>query len=211
MTTQDTPNVAPATRWRAVRWLALGVAVVAIAVGAVFGTQLGQDPTLVDSPLIGRPAPAATLPNLEGDGAISLTDLRGQIVVVNFWASWCIPCREEHPALVSAANNYQPTGVVFVGVNYQDQRASATGFLDELGRADPAAYHYVTDPGSQLALDLGVFGVPETFFIDRQGTIVGKITGPSTYPLLTDALDDILVGREPESRTDGSVQPAPGG
>lgn len=206
-----TTDAPPRSRWRTVRWVALGVAVAAIAVGVVFGSRLGQDPGLVDSPLIGQPAPDATLPNLELGGSVRLADLRGQVVVVNFWASWCVPCREEHPALVSAANNYQSQGVVFVGVNYQDQQSSAIGFLDELGRADPAAYHYVTDPGSRLAVDFGVFGVPETFFVDREGTVVGKITGPSTYRLLTSALDDIIAGREPESRTDGSVQQAPGG
>lgn len=206
-----TTDAPPRSRWRTVRWVALGVVVAAIAVGAVFGSRLGQDPALVDSPLIGQPAPDATLPNLEGSGSVRLADLRGQVVVVNFWASWCVPCREEHPALVSAANNYRSQGVVFVGVNYQDQQVSATGFLDELGRADPAAYHHVTDPGSRLAVDFGVFGVPETFFVDREGTVVGKITGPSTYRLLTSALDDVIAGREPESRTGGSVQPAPGG
>lgn len=210
-TTADTAAPGRSRRWRPVRWVALAVAVMTIGVGAVFGSRLGQDPALVDSPLIGTPAPEATLPNLEGGGSVSLADLRGQIVVVNFWASWCVPCREEHPALVSTANNYQPKGVVFVGVNYQDQRGSAVDFLDELGRADPAAYHYVTDPGSKLALDLGVFGVPETFFIDREGTIVGKVTGPSTYRLLSTALDDIIAGHEPASHPDGSVQPAPDG
>jgi cytochrome c biogenesis protein CcmG/thiol:disulfide interchange protein DsbE len=196
--------------WRIVRWIALAVVVVAVGVGAVFGSRLGEDPTLVDSPLIGKPAPTATTPNLEGGGSLSLADLRSQVVVVNFWASWCVACREEHAALVSAANNYRAAGVVFVGVNYQDQRGSAIAFLDEMGRGDSSAYRYVTDPGSQLALDFGVFGVPETFFIDRAGTVVAKITGPSTYPLLSGTLDAILAGRTPRSHTEGTVQPAPG-
>ncbi|RBM17439.1 redoxin [Prauserella sp. PE36] len=210
MTVHGAATSARARYWWRVRWIALGVAVVAVGIGAVFGSRLGQDPTLVDSPVIGKPAPTATLPNLEGGGAVSLGDMRGQIVVVNFWASWCVACREEHSALVSAANNYRSAGVVFVGVNYQDQRGAAVGFLDELGRGDPSAYRYVTDPGTKLALEFGVFGVPETFFIDRDGTIVGKIAGPSNYQLLSAALDRILAGREPRSRTEGSVQPAPG-
>lgn len=210
MTTQDTVAAHRSRRWRRIRWIAVAVVVVAIGVGAAFGSQLGKDPTLVDSPLIGRSAPAAVLPDLEGDGSVSLADLRGRIVVVNFWASWCVPCREEHPHLVSAANNYRDAEVTFVGVNYQDQRGSAIGFLDDLGRGDPSVYRYVTDPGSQLALELGVFGVPETFFIGRDGIVVAKITGAAKYGLLSTALDEILAGREPGTNTVGPVQPAPG-
>lgn len=199
-----------ARHWRIIRWVALSVAILAIGLGAAFGSQLGKDPTLVGSPLIGEPAPTATLPELEGDGSVSLADLKGHIVVVNFWASWCVACREEHGALVSAAEHYHDAGVTFVGVNYQDQRQAATDFLDEMGRGDPAAYRYVTDPGSTLAMDFGVFGVPETFFIDRNGTIVGKVTGASSYQLLSTAIEQMLAGRQPDSRTDASVQPAPG-
>lgn len=209
MTTTPTPvdgRTRP-RRYRAITWGAALVAIIAIGIGAVFGARLGQDPTLVDSPLLGQPAPTTRTPELEGPGSLSLADLRGQIVVVNFWASWCVPCREEHAALTAAAQNYRATGVTFVGVNFQDGRDSAIEFLDELGRGE--GYRYVNDPGSRLALDFGVFGVPETFFIDRDGTIVGKITGPSTYPLLSAALDAMLAGREPGSRTAGIVQPAP--
>ncbi|WP_461155363.1 TlpA family protein disulfide reductase [Saccharopolyspora tripterygii] len=180
----------------------------AIGIGAVFGAQLGKDPTLVDSPLIGKPAPNQRVPELEGTGSLSLNDLRGQIVVVNFWASWCVPCREEHAVLTSAATNYKQAGVTFVGVNYQDRRDSAISFLDELGRGD--GYRYVTDPDSKLALEFGVFGVPETFFIDQNGKIVGKITGPATYPVLSAALDEMRAGRQPGARVQGTVQPAPG-
>lgn len=196
-------------RWPLAGWIAAGIAVLAIGVGAAFGSRLGTDPTLVDSPLIGTSAPSATLPELEGDRFVSLEDLRGRIVVVNFWASWCVACREEHPALVAAANNYRDAGVTFVGVNYQDRRDAAVGFLNEMGRGDPAAYRYVTDTGSKLALEFGVFGIPETFFINTDGTIVAKITGASTYQLLSQVLDEMLAGRDPESRTVGTIQPGP--
>ncbi len=210
MTTTPTPSDGRTRphRYRALTWGAALVAVAAIGIGAVFGARLGEDPSLVDSPLIGQPAPTTRMPELEGSGSLSLADLHGQIVVVNFWASWCVACREEHPALMAAARDYRASGVTFVGVNFQDGRDSAIGFLDELGRGGPN-YRYLIDPGSRVALDFGVFGVPETFFIDRNGTIVAKITGPSTRPLLSAALDSMLAGREPRSETAGTVQPAP--
>ena len=180
---------------------------VALAVGAAFGLRVGKDPTLVDSPLIGRPAPAATLPDLDGGPPVSLSALRGRVVVVNFWASWCVPCRTEHTELVAASSAYREAGVVFVGIDFQDRRTSALAFLDELGRA--RGYRYVTDPGSRAALDFGVFGVPETFLLDRSGTVAAKITGPVTFPLLAGALDDLLAGRRPQSRSGGPVQATP--
>ena len=196
------------TGWRIARIVALAVVVVAVALGALFGSRLGQDPTLVDSPLIGQPVPDVDLPLLEGDGTVSLRDLRGQILVVNFWASWCVACREEHPALMAANDAYRPEGVQFIGVNFQDQTSSAVGFLDEMGRGE--GYQYVTDPGSKASVEFGVYGIPETFFIDRSGTIVAKITGASNSRLLASVLDAILAGRTPQSRTEGTIQPGPG-
>ena len=209
MTATDNSVRERARRWRLVRWIALTGVVVAVGIGSVFGSRLGEDPTLVDSPLIGKPAPTATMPLLEREGSLSLADLRGRIVVVNFWASWCVACREEHAALVATANEYRTQGVTFVGINYQDKKSTATAFLDEMGRGHPTGYKYVTDPGTRVALEFGVFGIPETFFIDRSGTIVGKITGPSNYRLLSTALNQMLAGKTPQSRPEGTVQPAP--
>jgi len=200
------PRPAPRRR-RIIRWVGLAVALAAIGVGAVLGSRLGKDPTLVTSPLLGKPAPQESLPYLERPGALTLRSLRGQIVVVNFWASWCVACRQEHPVLTAAAAKYRSAGVIFVGVDFQDQRSAAVGFLNAMGRGP--RYLYVTDPGSKAAVDFGVFGVPETFFIDRSGIIVAKITGASTAPLLAGVLDDLLAGRPPRSHTEQPVQPGP--
>ncbi len=201
------PARAPRVRWA--RWLAVAVVAAVVVTGGMLGARFGVDPTLVQSPLLGRPAPRATLPMLDGGGQVSLEALRGQVVVVNFWASWCAPCRAEHPDLVAAAAAYRGAGVRFVGVVYQDTPQAARRFLEELGRGRD--YLYVTDPGSRAAIDFGVFGIPETFFIDRRGTVVAKITGKSSFPLLADTLDQVLAGRTPQSRQTGRVQPAPGG
>lgn len=196
-----------AARWSGVRIAAVIVVVMAIGVGAVFGWRLVGESTVVDSPLIGRPAPAVVLPELDGDGEVSFANLQGSVVVVNFWASWCVPCRDEHPVLMEAARTYQDRGVMVVGVNYQDAPASASAFLDELGRGGDN-YRFVTDPGSRAALDFGLFGVPETFVIDRSGVIAAKITGPVSAPLLGGVIDAVLAGARPGASAPGAVQPA---
>lgn len=207
--TQQEARHIEALEARGSRWprrVALGVIAVAILVAAAFGTRFGQAPSVVDSPLIGQPVPDVTLPYLERDGELSLAGLDGEIVVVNFWASWCVPCRNEHDDLVTTAKAYEGRGVRFLGIVYQDRRESAVAFLDELGRG----YDHLVDRQSRAAIDFGVFGVPETFFVDRDGTIVAKITGESTADILSSTLDDILAGRRPSSRVLGEVQPQPG-
>ncbi len=125
---------------------------------------------------------------------------------MNFWASWCVPCRNEHDDLVGTARTYADRDVVFLGIVYQDNPDQAIAFLDELG----CGYDHLTDPGSTAVIDFGVFGIPETFFIDRDGTIVAKITGESTAQVLSETLDQSLAGEQPGSRTLGEVEDAPG-
>ena len=193
---------------RSSRWprrIALGVVVATILVAAAFGTRFGTDATVVDSPLIGQPISDVTLPYLEKDGRLSLRSLEGDIVVVNFWASWCVPCRSEHDDLVATAQAYTDRDVTFIGIVYQDDPDQAIKFLDELGRG----YDHLTDPGSTAAIDFGVFGIPETFFIDRDGTVVAKITGESDAQLLSETLDQILAGEQPGARKVGDTENAP--
>lgn len=191
------------------RWMTVALIVAAstlVVFVVIFVSRFGLDPGLVESPLIGTNATDVSLPRMEAAGEVSLADYRGDIVVVNFWASWCLACRQEHEALITAAETY--TGVRFVGVNYQDTPPNAASFLDALGRSE--AFEYVVDDDSRFALDFGVLGLPETFFIDRAGVIVAKVNGPLSYPLLAGTLDTMLVGGTVESVTTGDVQQAPG-
>jgi cytochrome c biogenesis protein CcmG/thiol:disulfide interchange protein DsbE len=193
----DTPTddaTAPTRQSSRLFWLAVAAAAAIMVVGVVFSQRFGSDPQLQSSPLIGQPVSSVEVPFLEFEGSLDLTDLDGEIVVVNFWASWCFNCRVEHEALVTAAADYEDLGVTFVGVNHQDTPANAFGFLDELGRSPQSLY--VEDQGSRLALEFGILGLPETFFIDRDGTIVGKVTGPVSYALVADTIEAIILGED---------------
>lgn len=183
-------------RRRGTTWIAIAVILLAAAVTAyVFNGRFGQDPRLVESPLIGRPLADLTLPYLEESGSLSLADLRGEILVLNFWASWCFPCRLEHPALTAASAAYADRGVHFVGIVYQDRPNQAIAFLDEFGRG--VNYSYVVDSESRATVELGVFGVPETFFVDADGIIRGRVQGEIDPIVLVDTIEDLLAGRTP--------------
>lgn len=183
---------AGSNRGRAIRWTVATLLIAATVLMVAFASRFGSDPLLVESPLIGKPVPVIDLPYLEEERQFSIDDLRGEIVVVNFWASWCIPCRTEHPELLAAASAYEDLDVTFLAVLYQDSVGGGIRFLDDLGRSESTVY--VVDSDSRTALDFGVFGIPETFFVDRDGTIVGKVNSGITYPLLTQTIDRILIG-----------------
>ncbi len=174
----------------------------------VFGSRFGINTDEIPSPLIGKPAPELVLPLLEADGEVNLSALDSEVIVINFWASWCLQCRLEHPDLVSTNDAYRDRAVTFVGINYQDNLGSAVGFLDDLGRGE--GYLYVDDPGSRAAIELGVFGIPETFFI-RDDQIVGKLIGETDALVLSEALETILAGAQIGARQVGEQQTQPGG
>ncbi len=165
--------------------------IVAIALMiAVFASRFGTDPRIIGSPLIGAEAAPLELPRLVGEDTFRFAELRGNVVVVNFWASWCIPCRDEHGYLTAANRTYRDRGVRFVGVVHQDRPSAARAFLDDLGWGED--YVYVLDPDSRAAIEFGVFGIPETFFVDRDGVIVAKIAGPLTDASLEGTLERVL-------------------
>ncbi len=133
--------------------------------------SFGKDPRAIDSPLIGKPAPAFALRDLDGQ-PLSLADLRGQPAVLNFWATWCQPCIVEHPVLMTAAREYAGR-VRFVGIVYQDEPELIRRFQVERGAWGPA----LVDPDGSVAIAYGVYGAPETFFLDSTGTVRRKVTG----------------------------------
>ena len=178
-------------------WFVLAVIVLAVGLLAwVFSGRFGQDPRLVDSPLVGGPLPDLTLPYLEAEGSLTFSELEGNIAVINVWASWCVPCRIEHPALTAASAAYADRGVQFVGLLYQDRSAPAVAFLDEMGRGEN--YSYVIDADSRATVELGVFGVPETYFVDADGIVRGKVQGQVNPVVLVQTIEDLLAGREPD-------------
>jgi len=207
---EEEPPIPPNLRrhrpgW-AIRWSFGVLFVVVVGFGAIFASRFGIDPSLVQSPLLGKPAPTFEAPYLEKEGVLKSETLTGQIVVLNFWASWCVACRAEHDDLVRASQAYEDKGVVFIGVDFQDTRDDAIAFLDEMGRA----YDNVVDDGSRVAIEYGVYGIPETFFIDADGIVQAKIVGESSFYLLSETLDTMLRGETPESSLDGYVQSPPG-
>ena len=152
------------------------IATIVAIVGLVLVLALGfrRDPQDIRTGTIHQPAPAFDLERLDAPGRVRLADLSGQVVVVNFFASWCVPCKEEAPALVRVWERYRTSGVVFVGIVYQDAPQAAKDFHERLGQTWPAAL----DDNGRTALAFGVFGVPETYFIGKDGVIEGRHIGP---------------------------------
>lgn len=142
---------------------------------ALFGYGLMRDPRALPSPLIGRPAPDFTLRLFNG-GVLDSRTLRGHILVVNFWASWCIPCRQEATLFQSVWEGLKDTGVVVIGVNIQDSARAAREFIRVFGQTFPNG----PDPDGRISIDFGVYGVPETFIINEEGIIVAKRVGLAT-------------------------------
>jgi len=170
-----------------------------VPVLALFAFGFTRNPAEIPSPLPGRPAPPFTLAVLTaGEGShartpgdtIRLSELAGKVVVVNFWASWCLPCRTEHNALSEAARYYSDKPTQFIGVLYNDSPSAGVRWIGELGGM---SYPAVTDVESRTAIDYGLYGVPETFIIDPAGRVAHKHLGPITGDVLRRVIDSVLV------------------
>jgi cytochrome c biogenesis protein CcmG/thiol:disulfide interchange protein DsbE len=177
-------------------WLVLLPLAIFLALAAVFMAQLmsGRDESVIPSALIGEAAPATTLPPLEGTSLPGLDsrDFAGKVTVVNVWASWCVPCRDEHPHLMQLAGDPRFT---LAGMNYKDRPENARRFLGELG--NPFAAIGV-DASGRAGIDWGVYGVPETYIVGGDGRIAWKHVGPfderSIREELMPELEKVLAG-----------------
>ena len=149
------------------------VAFVLLAVVLAVGLRL--NPREVPSPFIGKPAPAFSLPQLHRpEERIAAADLKGKVWLLNVWASWCVACRVEHPLLVELSRQ---AGVPIYGLNYKDDPRNALEWLRQFGDPYTAS---IVDADGRVGIDYGVYGVPETFVIDRDGVVRYKLIGPLT-------------------------------
>jgi cytochrome c biogenesis protein CcmG/thiol:disulfide interchange protein DsbE len=180
-----------------IRWVAGAVLLVLVVLGIVLATRTPQEATAVASPLLGRPAPAFTGTDLSTGAPVSLASLRGHYVVINFFASWCIPCQEEAPDL--SRFHYQQThttdGADMVSVVFHDTSGTALSFLRSNGDLWPA----VSDPGGTIAEHYGVTAPPTTFVVDPAGRVSAVLEGPATQRNLDSFLTAARAEQAPAS------------
>jgi cytochrome c biogenesis protein CcmG/thiol:disulfide interchange protein DsbE len=171
------------------RWYLVS-AIAPLIVLAVWALLLALRPGTASLARIGEPAPNFALADLDGN-PLRLSDLRGRPVIVNFWASWCGPCVEEFPLLADAQLAHEADGLVVVGIVFRDRSEAARAFMGRMAATWPAAM----DPGEEVAQGYGVIGPPATFFIDRNGIVVGRQIGQFSPADLERGLASIL-GKE---------------
>ncbi len=135
---------------------------------------------------------------LDAGPPVDSAGLAGQVVVINFWASWCVPCREEASTLQRFAQGTAGTGVQLIGVLYSDTRSNALDFRDEFG----LTYPLVDDPDGRTAIDFGVRGVPETFIIGPDGRVMARLIGAIGPTTLDDVIRQVLAGQTYTSKND---------
>jgi cytochrome c biogenesis protein CcmG/thiol:disulfide interchange protein DsbE len=158
-----------------------------VAIGLLLAYGLSLDPKKIPSPLIGKPLPAFALADLhKPNQTVTSESLRGKVYLLNVWASWCVACRDEHPLLVELARQ---RAVPIIGLNYKDKRADALRWLEGLGNPYDRS---LADTDGRVGIELGVYGVPETFVIDKAGTIRYKHIGPISPDAWRDKIAPLL-------------------
>ena len=173
---------------RRVRWL---LPLAALPLLALLAYGFRTDPRDIPSPLVGRPAAPFALTAFDG-ARVDLAALRGKVVVLNFWASWCNPaCYDEAPVLERLWRTYRERGVVVVGVDIQDTDEAAQKFINAFG----LTFKNSPDRGGKISVDYGIYGVPETFFIDRAGRIHRKHVGAVTDEVFRETVETLLAAK----------------
>ena len=169
-------------------WKKLLIPLAAVPLLLLLAYGFWTDPKSIPSPLLQKPAPSFRVALL-GGGETSLQSLQGKPIIVNFWASWCYPaCYEEAPLLEATWRKYREQGLVMLGVVINDKEPNAREFMKRFDFSFPNGM----DPGSKISIDFGVYGVPETFFIDRQGRIVYKHVGALEPRLMEERVRALL-------------------
>ena len=202
-----TPSAKSGSALRLVHLLPLGF-FACLALIFLVRLQSGIDPQAIPSALVGHPAPAFDLPPLDGLDVPGLkrADLDGRVTIVNVFASWCVPCRQEHPVLAALAKELGADGHVrVVGIDYKDLPDNARAFLDEVGNPYAAIG---ADQKGRAAIDWGVYGVPETFVVGADGVVRHKFIGPLTAEI---AAGDLKAAIARALAPPGATAPAPSG
>lgn len=175
------------------RWTAIAVAVPVALLLGVLATRDQAGTRAADSPLLGKPAPSIDGATLDGS-PVQLTQYRGTWVLLNFFATWCVPCRQEHPDLVAFAARHQGAGdLAVVGVVYDDSADAVRSFVQKQGGGWPM----VVDPKGRIALDFGVAGVPESYLITPGGAVAAKVVGGIQDGALERLLNKVKAGTPP--------------
>ena len=178
-------------------WVILGggvpiVALIALLAWASLGSGGNPGGLSVNSDFVEADVDASVARDFEvqliGGGTLKLSDLRGQVVMVDFWASWCAPCRVEAPTLTKVYREFQGKDVQFVGVSIWDNIGDAEVFIQQEGQTYPTGF----DGSGVIAIDYGVRGIPEKYFIGRDGVVAKKLVGPLTETVLRDTINELL-------------------
>lgn len=177
----------PAWRQRRGLLLASLAAILALLLLLYYGLRNNPNVEIGGAVPLNRPAPNFAVATLDGQ-RLQLRELRGQVVVVNVWASWCVPCRQEAAELNRAYARYSDRGVAFVGIAWNDEEEEARAFVRQHG----VPYATALDPEGRIAIEYGITGVPETFLIDREGRLVQKWVGPVAERRLGALLEPLL-------------------